>query len=100
MATTPTSTIEPTNNPASIYYLHPSDVGHKIITNVFNGSGYRDWRKAVILALSAKNKLTFVNGWITKPAKDSSDLSAWGRVNDVIIGWLLSALEPSIAKSV
>lgn len=86
MATTPTSIIEPTNNPASIYYLHPFDVGHKIITNVFDGSGYSDWRRAVILALSAKNRLTFVDGRTTKSAKDSYDLSAWGRVDDVIIG--------------
>lgn len=99
-STPSTSTIEPTNNPTSIYFLHPSDVGHKIITNVFDGSGYGDWQRAIILALSAKNKLTFVDGRTTKPAKDFPDLTAWRRANDVVIGCLLSSLEPSIAESV
>ena len=93
-------TLEPTSNPASIYYLHPSNVGHKIVTYVFNGSGYSDWRRAIILALSTKIKITFVDGRTPKPAKDSSDLAAWKRVNNVIIGWFLSSLEPNITKSV
>ena len=37
------TTADPTQNPASIYYLHPSDhASTKLVSNLFDGTGYGD----------------------------------------------------------
>lgn len=56
-------------------YLHPSDhLGLQLVSKHFDGSNYSSWSKAMSIALSAKNKLGFVNGKITKPAEDHPNL--------------------------
>ena len=53
--------VDPTMNPSSAYYLHPSDSGQKLMNLVFSRSGFVDWKKVMIIALSGKNKLGFVD---------------------------------------
>lgn len=54
----------------------------------------------MLLNLSTKNKLGFVDGSITKPAENSPDLKAWNRCNDLVCSWILSSLDETIATSV
>ncbi|KAL8100664.1 hypothetical protein AgCh_032790 [Apium graveolens] len=54
----------------------------------------------MILALSAKNKLGFVNGTIAKPELTSLEYVAWERCNNLVISWLLFNLDETIARSV
>ncbi|XP_076918297.1 uncharacterized protein LOC143578693 [Bidens hawaiensis] len=51
------------------------------------------------IALSARNKLTFVNGDFVLPA-DSSQITMWKRCNDMVISWILNTLSPEISASV
>ncbi|CAO2841232.1 unnamed protein product [Amaranthus hypochondriacus] len=94
-----TTNIDPTLNPASIYFLHPTDVGLRLIVDPFNGSGYADWRRGLLLALTAKNKVDFIDGTVTKPSIETAEYKAWDRVNNTIIGWILTSLEKSISKT-
>nr|XP_017228665.1 PREDICTED: uncharacterized protein LOC108203964 [Daucus carota subsp. sativus] len=56
-------------------YLHPSDhPGLNLVTIVLNGDNFNEWKRSVTLALSAKNKLGFVNGRFKIP--DESSLSS------------------------
>lgn len=74
------------NDSAHSYYLHPSDSpGMVLVNTVFDGKGYGGWRRATVIALSAKNKLGFVDGSFTQP--DPSDLlfKPWNRCNDMVI---------------
>lgn len=50
------NTLDQTQNPTSVYYLHPSDTGLKVMSEVFGGSGYTDWKWSMIITLSGKNK--------------------------------------------
>lgn len=54
----------------------------------------------MMLTLSAKNKLGFVNGSIPTPPTTSTDYKLWERCNDLVMSWLLFNLEDTIAKSV
>lgn len=54
----------------------------------------------MILTLSAKNKLGFVDGSVAKPAVTSVEFKAWERCNDLVCSWLLFNLDDVIAKSV
>lgn len=97
-----TNTLDPILNPASVYYLHPSESGHKLVIEVFGGSAYGDWKRAMVIALSGRNKLAFVDGTLSKPNSTThvAESKAWERVNNVVIGWILAALEHQIARSV
>ena len=79
------STLDPTVNPASVYFLHPSNCGQKLVTDVFNGSSYSDWKRAMMIALSRKNKLCFVDGSLNRPGPNSPNIKAWDRVNNIVI---------------
>ena len=86
---------------SSPYYLSASDnPGTVLVSNVFNGNGFSSWKRSMIIALSAKNKLAFVDGSITPPLTDSSTYSSWYRVNSMVISWLLNSLHRNIAESV
>ncbi|CAO2830722.1 unnamed protein product [Amaranthus hypochondriacus] len=93
------SSTDPTMNPGSVYYLHPSDSSQKLINITFSSTGFVDWKRVMIIALSGKNKLGFVDGSLPKPSQNSTR-RAWERVNNVVMGWIIGVLEESIAKSV
>lgn len=72
----PTLTPEKTNQIAATniidlshpFYIQPSDYpSMNLVSTVFDGKSYGGWR---IIALSAKNKLEFINGYITFPSGD------------------------------
>lgn len=55
----------------SVYYLHPFESIQKIISHVFNGTGYSTWKRAMTIALSRKNKICFVDGSLESPGANS-----------------------------
>lgn len=54
----------------------------------------------MLISLSSKNKVGFVDGTIAAPESDSSKLKSWSRCNDIVISWILNSLTKEIAKSV
>ncbi|XP_070048846.1 uncharacterized protein [Nicotiana tomentosiformis] len=58
------------------------------------------WRRAVIIALFAKNKLGFIDGTLVVPKADSRIQQVWARCNDMVLSWLLNSLSKEIAESV
>lgn len=94
------NTIEPTMNPASVYFLHPSETSQKLVIEIFTGTSFGDWKRSVTIALSARNKFVFVNGTLPKPASTDSNYKAWERVNSIVIGWLIGAVDSKIGRSV
>jgi len=82
------------------YYLHSSDApGMAIVNTPFDGRGYQGWKRSVLIALSAKNKLGFITGLHSAPASDSSDLQPWSRCNDMVTSWLLNSLSKLITTN-
>lgn len=77
------STMIDTSNP---YYLHPCDSPVMILVNsLFDGKGYARWNRAIIIYLSAKSKIRFIDGSSAEPASDSTQHKAWSRCNDMVI---------------
>ncbi|KAH0635828.1 hypothetical protein KY289_035743 [Solanum tuberosum] len=86
---------------SSPYFLHPFDsLGMYLVNSTFEGKGYGGWRRSMLIALSAKNKLSFTNGSCKSPAASSPDLQSWNRCNDMVTNWLLNSLSRDIADSV
>lgn len=60
---TSSSTLPLNQDPSSIYYIHPADANSNQLVSVkFNGSAFNDWKRSMMISLSAKNKLKFVDG--------------------------------------
>lgn len=98
---TPISTADPTQDPTSLYYLHPSDhASTKLVSNLFDGTGYGDWKRSVIIGLTARNKMIFVDNTLPKPSHDAVLQKAWERCNNMVIGWLIASLDRNLAKSI
>ncbi|XP_075095175.1 uncharacterized protein LOC142173478 [Nicotiana tabacum] len=71
-----------------------------LVSSVSDGKSYGGWRREVVIALSAKNKLRFIDGTLVVPSYDSGLQKAWARCNDMVLSWLLNSLSKKIAESV
>ncbi|KAL5852229.1 hypothetical protein ACOSQ3_007347 [Xanthoceras sorbifolium] len=87
---------------SSPFFLHHSDnSGLVLVSQTLTGDNYASWSRAMLIALSDKNKLGFVNGTLNKPeGTDPSLLNSWIRNNNVVISWILSSVSKEIPDSV
>ncbi|XP_021760231.1 uncharacterized protein LOC110725064 [Chenopodium quinoa] len=54
----------------------------------------------MVLALSMKNKMAFIDGSLPKPGESDPLFNAWSRCNNMIISYILISLDNTLAKSV
>ncbi|XP_009783439.2 uncharacterized protein [Nicotiana sylvestris] len=71
-----------------------------LVNTLFDGRGYPRWRRSILLSLSAKKKLGFINGALKSLDMTSPDHKQWSCVNDMVISWILNTLSKDIADSV
>lgn len=71
-----------------------------LVNSSFDGRAYGGWRRSILIALSAKNKLGFIDGTCKSPPSDSPDFNLWNMSNDMVTSWLLNSLSREIAASV
>nr|XP_009794172.1 PREDICTED: uncharacterized protein LOC104240962 [Nicotiana sylvestris] len=65
-------------------YMHPSESdGTMLVPMVFDGIGYRSWKKGVLRALLVKNKVGFITGKCKKPNADEATYDQWARCDDM-----------------
>ena len=84
----------------SPFYLHPSEnATSTLLPVVFDGTSYRSWRRAVLRALSVKNKTGFINGKIVKPSFTDPSFMQWERCDDMVTSWILNSLSPELRDS-
>ncbi|XP_019265507.1 PREDICTED: uncharacterized protein LOC109243067 [Nicotiana attenuata] len=88
-------------DPSSPLFLLSSDVlGVSLVSNPFSGTGFGGWRQNMIVSLSARNKIGFIDGTVLKPPENSPQFRPWDRCNNMVISWLTNSLTPDIAESV
>ncbi|XP_076929558.1 uncharacterized protein LOC143594010 [Bidens hawaiensis] len=81
-------------------YFHPSDhPGMILVSKFFDGTGFGAWKRAITIALSAKNKFGFINNTLTMQ-NNEQQLAVWQSCNDMAISWILNTLTRNISKSV
>ena len=69
-----------------------------VSTPLAGSNNYSSWSRAMMLALSGKNKVGFITGLIKKPSEGNL-LSAWKCNNDVIASWIINSISKEIAAS-
>ncbi|XP_071713208.1 uncharacterized protein [Rutidosis leptorrhynchoides] len=93
--------IEDTNSSNNPLYLHQNDhPGLVLISRKLTGSdNYGNWKRSMMIALNAKNKLKILTCEYREPEKDSILRPLWERNNDMIISWILNTLTEEISNS-
>lgn len=88
-------------NPFHVLFLNPSNNPNNIlVSEQMNGENYSHWRKAMEVALIAKNKLGFVLGNCVKPASTSPLAAQWDRCDKMVISWLINVVVKDIGQSI
>ncbi|GJU78979.1 cysteine-rich receptor-like protein kinase 8 [Tanacetum coccineum] len=71
------------------FYFHQNDhQGLILISKKLTGlENYSTWKRSMMSALNARNKLKLINGKYEEPAVNSPLRSLWERANDMIVGY-------------
>jgi hypothetical protein len=87
---------------SSPYHLHHGDSpGTVLVSQLLDGDNYHTWSRSMVMALTAKNKLGFLNGSLSKPSDESgTECHAWIRCNTMVTSWILNSVSKDIAASV
>nr|GEU72063.1 putative ribonuclease H-like domain-containing protein [Tanacetum cinerariifolium] len=80
-------------------YLYQTDHPRLIlISKKLSGSNnYSSWKRSMMIALNAKNKMKMINGEFLEPSSNSIYRALWERINDMIISWILNTVAEHIA---
>ncbi|XP_074352187.1 uncharacterized protein LOC141691361 [Apium graveolens] len=101
-----TATADTSSNTVSIdtnhlYFLQSSDnPGTPLVTMLLTEHNYHQWSRSLSIALSAKLKLGFIDGSVSKPTDNNTQIAMWNRCNDMVVSWLLNSISTEIRNSV
>ncbi|XP_061340934.1 uncharacterized protein LOC133287358 [Gastrolobium bilobum] len=96
-ATGTSSLMEDSSSP---YFLHNSDHPGMILNpHLLSGSNFNSWHRGMPLALTAKNKLAFVDGSVPRPSSNDLLFPSWNRCNSMVISWIINSVTNEIADS-
>ncbi|KAL5569103.1 hypothetical protein UlMin_025678 [Ulmus minor] len=96
--TSKTAQINAKSDPLNLHYSdHPSLV---LVSKLLDGDNYGQWSRAMRIALSAKNKIGFINGTIKAPSQTDAKFPIWERCNHMVLAWILNSVKSNIVRSV
>lgn len=89
------------HDPLSPYVLHHSDnPGLSLVSQPLIGDNYSSWSRVILIALTLKNKVGFIDGSIMAPDATDSLFQSWIRNNNVVISWILNSVSKEIYASI
>lgn len=76
-------------NQSNPFFIHPSDSpGIALVSQVLTDDNFSSWRRAMKMALIAKDKLGFIDGSIVVPPEEDPLHRSWIRNNNIVASWL------------
>lgn len=67
-----------------------------LVSYHLTSSNYNTWSRAILMTLTTKNKIRFVNGSILHPTANDLLIRVWTCCNSVVISWILNAIARQI----
>ncbi|KAL2325683.1 hypothetical protein Fmac_024741 [Flemingia macrophylla] len=82
-------------------YLHPSEnPAISLVSPLLDSTNYHSWSRSMLTALSAKNKVEFVDGTSQQPSPSDPLCNAWRHCNNMVVSWLVHSVSTSIRHSI
>lgn len=82
--------VDPSLNIHSFLYLHLNENPvMALVSPSLDSINYHSWSRSMLTALSAKNKVEFVDGSARQPSSSDRVYSAWKRCNNMLVSWLV-----------
>ncbi|KAB2603842.1 hypothetical protein D8674_040044 [Pyrus ussuriensis x Pyrus communis] len=94
----PTETIPHVSDPLILH--HSDSPSLVLVSQLLDGHNYGQWSRSMRIALSAKNKLGFIDGSIKNPATTDAKYPIWQRCNDMVLSWIWQSVQGNIAHSI
>jgi len=87
---------------SNLLYVHNADhPGITLVSEKLTGLGnFNTWRRSMLMALGARNKVVFVDGTYPELLGDHPDFASWSRCNNIVCTWIVNAEDKPIAESV
>ena len=84
------------------YFLNPNEnLGSILVTQpLLEMKNYHSWSRAMILALTAKKKIGFINGKIIEPNLKSPLYEDWLSYNTMVISWMINFMHIDVFSSI
>ncbi|KAL9239312.1 hypothetical protein vseg_013647 [Gypsophila vaccaria] len=108
MSNTLSSTYDSPRSSSSIYdqyddplFLSSADQPHLQLTSyLFDGFNFLDWKRDVVIALTAKNNEDFLTNSCVFPSTSVKKCRQWTRCDLMVLRWLLNSLAKPIRANV
>jgi hypothetical protein len=82
-------------------FLHNGDnPGNPLVSQLLTGENYYTWSRSMLMALTAKNKVLFINGGLPKPDPASPEFLPWMRCNNMVLSWIINSVSKEISISI
>ena len=88
--------------PSNPYFLNCSEnPGSILVTQPLLGlKNYHSWARIMVLALTAKKKIGFVNGKIPMPDLDSPLYKDWQSCKTMFLSWMINSMQIDVSSSI
>ncbi|KAK5795707.1 uncharacterized protein LOC108466285 [Gossypium arboreum] len=83
-------------------FLHPPDYPPlSLVSQPLTTDNYSAWKRSMLMVLSAKKMVSFINGSFPKRGSSSTQLLlAWDRLNNMVISWIRRSVCKGIAATI
>lgn len=82
-------------------YLYPSEnPATPLVSPLLDANNYHSWSRSMLTALSAKNKVEFVDGSAPQPSSSDPLFNVWRPCNNMVVSWLVHSVSISIRHSI
>ena len=80
--------------------FHSSDhPGLTLVSHQLTDLNFHTWRQAMVMVVTTKNKLVFVNDMLPCPSSTDLLFAIWSRCNSVVSSWILNSVSKEIVDS-
>ncbi|XP_057953893.1 uncharacterized protein LOC131148183 [Malania oleifera] len=99
------SSLQDKYNLSDPLFLHPGENSGVILTSqpLIGGENYPLWARSMRKSLIAKNKLGFIDGYLTMSsllANSPNVVQAWVRVENMGVTWIINFVSPKLQGSI
>ena len=90
------------SNAPNPYFLNSNEnPGNTLVIQPLLGMRhYQSQFRAMVLGLTAKKKIGFINGKIQKPDVDSPLYEDWESCNTMVLSWLINSIHVDVSSSI